>query len=113
HNDPGNIVYLKETIEHQFDAAWVCCQIGFPRLKKHQLSPKYVTQLAADEIIEPKRAIIRIFKQRSLSEWKKLLETWLCQSLSNESHEDTPITESNVNDVIRLMQATHLIYHKL
>ena len=81
HNDAGNIVYLKETIETQFDAAWVCYQTEFPRLKKRQPDPKYVTQLAADEIIDPKKAIARIFKQRRLSKWKKLLETWLCQSL--------------------------------
>jgi len=109
HNDPGNLLYIKETIQRMVETAWLWNRMGFPELNVCGVNKKYVADLSAAQIADPIAYIGYFFKQHRLYEWKHLLTMWLMQSLSDEPCRDTEVTQQDCTDIIILVQAARLI----
>ena len=109
HNDPGNLLHIKETIQRVVETAWLWTRVGFPKLGNQGVSSKYVRNLSAVQIADPAAFVGYFFEKRRLYEWKALLERWLAQSLSDERPSDTEITGDDCEDIIRLIQVLRLI----
>lgn len=112
HNDPGNFLYIKESIQHVIETGWLQLRVGFPKLNNRRIKQEYVKDLSALEIDNPLDYVRYFFEQRRLYEWKQLLEIWLCQSLSNENHQDTEVTKKDCENIIKFIQALWLIEHR-
>jgi len=112
HSDPGNILYVRESILSLMEIGWLLSRLGFPKQDNSMPKRKYGNDLSAAETADPIGYALDFFEQRRLCEWKQLLETWLCQSLSDEDHPDTAVTERDRESIIKLMQALQLIGYR-
>ncbi len=108
HNDPGNLLYLRQTVQRFLDTGWLFQRVGFPNLKKQRPKKGYMSALSLAEIADPVSVIEHFFEQRRLHEWKQLLETWLCQSLSNDFQRGD-VSEKDCGEIIKLTQALKLV----
>ena len=113
HNDPGNLLFIKETIQRMAETAWLWSRVGFPELNNCGVSKKYVTNLSVAQLADPVAYVEYFFGQHRLHEWKHLLDMWLTQSLSDEQYRDTEVTQQDCDDIIRLIQVFRLIEHRM
>src|SRR5690606_5255897 len=109
HNDPGNVLYIKETVQRIVETAWLRSRVGFPELNVSVVNKKYVADLSATHIADPLAYVDYFFGQHRLHEWKHLLAKWLAQSLSDEKRQNGEVTEQDCSDIVRLIQVLRLI----
>lgn len=113
HNDPGNIIYFKNTLMQQVEASWLLLQdydsSCFVQARRKDKDCSYLNAL---EYANPFQVIEQFFEARSLSTWKLLLEEWAYGSLTDKKEEgllDSKITKHTCEQLIKLMQALSLI----
>lgn len=89
HNDPGNILFLKERIERLIDSAWLILQI----YQEENFADKLIPEDDISDItlflkynIEPLLAAINgFFLYRPLHVWKQYIDQWTLHSLSSSN----------------------------
>lgn len=113
HNDPGNVIYFKNTLIQQIEASWLLLQDYDSYCFVQDCSKdKAFSYLNGSEYVNPFQVIEQFFKVRNLSAWKLLLEEWTYGSLTDKKEEEllnSKVTKDTCEQLIKLMQALSLI----
>src|SRR5690606_26659390 len=113
HGDPGNILFIKEAIQRMVETVWLWSRVGYPKLGNRGVDKKYVKDLSAVQLTDPIAYIGEFFGQHRLHEWKRLLDAWLAQSLSDKPHRDAEVTQQDCEDIVKLIQVLRLIERRM
>lgn len=113
HGDPGNILFIKEAIQRMVETVWLWSRVGYPKLGNRGVDKKYVEDLSAVQLTDPIAYIGEFFGQHRLHEWKRLLDAWLAQSLSDKPHRDAEVTQQDCEDIVKLIQVLRLIERRM
>lgn len=113
YDDPGNIIYFKNTLVEQIEASWLLLQdydlSCFLQVCKQDVAYSF---LNAQEYAYPFQVIEHFFELQGLSDWKQLIEEWAYGSLTDKKEEEllnSKITKNTCKQLIKLIQALSLI----
>ncbi len=117
HNDPGNVLYLKDMMIQQVEAAWLLLMMegnGYHTIKNNadMIDPSFLNSLSIEEQSNPFAVIEHFFEIKNLCVWKQLFEDWTYGSLTNKKEEEligSRITMDTCDQLIKLLQALYLI----
>lgn len=110
HNDPGNVMFIKDTVQWMVEMAWLWSRVGYPKLGNCGVDKRYVEDLSAAEVADPTAYVEYFFDRHRLHEWKRMLDIWLVQSLSDEHFDQqTEVREQDREDIIKLIQVLRLM----